>query len=261
VQAIFQAPIFQAWLTGTHELHLFLDSLDECLLRIDTVANLLVDEFSKYPVARLNLRIACRTAEWPSGLERGLKQIWGENEIKVYELAPLRRIDVITAAKDSDLQTDAFLSELDKKEVVPLAIKPITLRFLLNTYLEAGQFPSRQADLYREGCRILCEESSESRRDAGRLGTLSAEQRLSVAARIAAVTIFSNRYAIWTSIDTGDVPSEDLKLPELCGTHDGSNVTEKEIREVLGTGLFSSRGPHRMGWAHQTYTEFLPRYI
>jgi predicted NACHT family NTPase len=258
VQAIFQAPVFQAWLSGPHELHLFLDSLDECLLRIDTVANLLADEFNKYPITRLKLRIACRTAEWPNGLESGLKQIWGQDEVKVFELAPLRRIDVVTAAKSSGLDADAFLSEIDKKDVVPLAIKPITLRFLVNTYLRAGQFPSRQADLYREGCRILCEESSESRREAGRrVDTMSAEQRLSLAARIAALTIFSNRYAIWTSIDTGDVPLEDVKLLDLCGPPDESNVTENQIREVLATGLFSSRGRHRMGWAHQTYAEFL----
>ena len=29
------------------------------------------------------------------------------------------------------------------------------------------------------------------------------------------------------------------------------------MREVLDTGLFSSRGDARMGWAHQTYGEFL----
>ncbi len=31
----------------------------------------------------------------------------------------------------------------------------------------------------------------------------------------------------------------------------------ESIEEVLGTGLFSSRGPYRTGWAHQTYAEFL----
>ena len=41
VQGIFETPVFQTWLNGKHRLHLFLDSLDECLLRIDTVAALL----------------------------------------------------------------------------------------------------------------------------------------------------------------------------------------------------------------------------
>ena len=32
---------------------------------------------------------------------------------------------------------------------------------------------------------------------------------------------------------------------------------EANIREVLDTGLFTARGPTRMGWAHQSYAEFL----
>ena len=257
VHAIFETSVLQTWLTGTHELHLFLDSLDECLLRIDTVAALLSEELAKCPVPRLKLCIACRTAEWPNGLENQLKRLWGENEVKVYELAPLRRTDVVTAANSSGIDAEAFLSEIDKKEIVPLAIKPVTLRFLLNTYRRIGQFPSSQAELYREGCLRLCEESSESRRDAGYIGLLRSEQRLSLAARIAALTIFSQRYAVWTSVDVGEVPSEDIKISELYGGTEEDDVTEKEISEVLATGLFSSRGPHRMGWAHQTYAEFL----
>jgi len=49
----------------------------------------------------------------------------------------------------------------------------------------------------------------------------------------------------------------------LCFGYEGSNgkefeVTQELIKEVLrDTGLFSSRGSDRMGWAHQTYAEFL----
>ena len=38
-----------SWLDGEHRLHVFLDSLDECLLRINSVASLLAEEFKKYP--------------------------------------------------------------------------------------------------------------------------------------------------------------------------------------------------------------------
>lgn len=82
-----------------------------------------------------------------------------------------------------------------------------------------------------------------------------------MAARIAYLTIFANRYAISTSFDAGDVPA-DIDISELCGGKESVNgeegaVTDGAIREVLDTGLFSSRGPSRMGWAHQTYAEFL----
>ena len=60
--------LFLILLSGSQNLHFFLDSLDECLLRIDTVAALLGEELPKYPIDRLHLRIACRTADWPATL-------------------------------------------------------------------------------------------------------------------------------------------------------------------------------------------------
>ncbi|MEK7408198.1 MAG: hypothetical protein AAB225_24270 [Acidobacteriota bacterium] len=157
---------------------------------------------------------------------------------------------------------NAFLSELELREAVPLAIKPVTLAFLLNTDRRRQGFPASQAQLYAEGCRLLCEETSESRRGAGLLGDLTADQRLAVAARIAAITVFCNRYAIWTGVDRGDVPTDDILLEDLIGDTEGAKdsavaVSQRTIRETLDTGLFSSRGLDRIGWAHQTYAEFL----
>ena len=148
-----------------------------------------------------------------------------------------------------------------------MAIKPVTLGFLISTYIKNGRFPSTQTELYLQGCCRLCDENNESRRDARLTGTFTIEQRLAVASRIAAITVFSNRYAIWTGINRGDVPDEDTTIQELSGgTEDVDGVqfqvTEIAIKETLATGLFSSRGPNRMGWAHQTYAEFLAaRYL
>jgi len=267
IHDLFESAIFVSWVGGNDRLHIFLDSLDECLLRIDNLAALLVEELKKYPIERLNLRIACRTFDWPNSLEACLIKLWGHDAVKVYELAPLRRKDVIEAAKANGLDYEAFLREIDRMEAVPLAIKPVTLRFLINTYSHSGHFPTTQAQLYLEGCRILCEESSESRRDTRRTGDFTAEQRMAVAARIAAITVFAKRYTIWTGADQGDVSDEDVTLPKLCGGNEYVNddqfyVQETAVRETLDTGLFSSRGVNRMGWAHQTYAEFLAaRYL
>ncbi|BCV22765.1 NACHT domain-containing protein [Moorella sp. Hama-1] len=260
-QAVFENQTFRAWLDGTHVLHLFLDSLDECLLRIDTVAALLIEELRKYPLERLYLRIACRTLDWPASLEDGLSQLWGSDSVKVYELVPLRRIDVAEAAKANGLDPETFLLKINHMEAVPLAIKPVTLEMLIKTS-KTGQFPSTQAELYLQGCRLLCEETNQSRRDAKLRGDYTADQRMAVAARIAAVTIFANKYAIWTGIDQGDVPEEDVTIRELCGeieNIDGRHfeVSEAAILETLATALFSSRGSNRIGWSHQTYAEFL----
>lgn len=262
VRKLFENPDFVSWINGNYQLHLFLDSLDECLLRVDTLAAILIDELKKCPIDRLNLRISCRTADWPTGLEDGLKQLWGIDSVAAYELAPLRKIDVVKAAIANEINSDEFLSEINRMEVVPLAIKPVTLGFLLNTYRQNGELPSTQAELYLRGCQILCEETNKNRRDAGRTGQFTAEQRLAVAARFAAVTVFANRNAIWTDLDLGNIPQEDISVQELCGSTEIVNgeqfsVSEAAVREATATGLFSSRGPNRMGWAHQTYAEFL----
>jgi len=260
---LFGSLEFDSWRNGTHRLHVFLDSLDECLLEIRKLATLLPDEFKKYPVERLCLRIACRTADLPNVLEEGLEELWGEDAMGVYELAPLRRVDVIEAAKTNDLDTDAFLHEIERMEAVPLAIKPITLEFLMDTYKQNGKLLSTQKKLYREGCRLLCEETNKSRRAAKRTGKFTADERMAVAARIAAVTIFAKRPVIWTGVDTGNVSDKDVTIRELCGGSESVNdaeiqVSEDAVRETLDiTGLFSPRGPKRMGWAHQTYAEFL----
>jgi predicted NACHT family NTPase len=177
-------------------------------------------------------------------------------------LVPLRRIDVVEATKANGLDPDALLHEIDGMEAVPLAIKPVTLGFLLNTYRRTGRFPRTQAALYLEGCRLLCEETNEDRRDARLTSAIGAEELLAVAAHIAAVTVFANRYAVWTGLDRGDVATEDVSVRELCvGTEEANGrqfeVTEAAIKSTLGTGLFSSRGAGRLGWAHQTYAEFL----
>ena len=264
---LFKSKKFTNWVNGEHRLHIFLDSLDECLLQIKKIATLLIDELSEYHdrIHRLTLRIACRTAVFPSVLEEGLKKLFGESSVGIYELAPLRRKDVTEAAKAEGIAPNPSLEEVYIKSIVPLAIKPITLKFLLNTYRRHnGQFPenSRLHELYREGCRCLCEETNESRLASNTKGELNVDQRLIVAARIAAVTVFSNRFAIWTGVDRGDVPDEDLLLRKLCTGHEVANskqfeIADSAIKEVLDTGLFSSRGEQRMGWAHQTYAEFL----
>jgi predicted NACHT family NTPase len=266
VKRLFESSQFTDWVQGNHTLHIFLDSLDECLLRIDNVTALLAEEFKQYQdkAEHLFLRITCRTAVWQFSFEEQLKHIWGEDQVRIYELAPLRQNDVKDAAKLEGIDNpDVFLQEVWNKKIVPLAIKPITLGFLFDIYRCHGQFSENQTlyDLYREGCRMLCDEEEDSDpRRPGRNGNLELDQRLIVAARIAAVTVFANRDAIWRR-NRGQVPDEDVLCQELQGYErvNGNRfeVSEAAIREVLDTGLFSSRGLNRIGWAHQTYAEFL----
>jgi predicted NACHT family NTPase len=256
IRNLFESGEFREWVAGDYRLHLFLDSLDEALLQINVLTPMLLGELRKYPVARLSLRIACRAADWPSPLEAGLRKLWGSENVQLYRLTPLRYADVIEAAHVNGVDPEAFLREVERMQAGPLAVKPVTLDMLLRIYREKGGFPRRQADLYAAGCRLLCEEENEYRRLAGHAGTLDAGERMRIAGRIAAVTVCANKFAIWTDLDRGDVPESNIRLADLR-LGDERIPTDAQLRETLGTGLFSLQGSHRIGWAHQTYAEFL----
>ncbi len=259
---IFESPSFIEWRSGRHRLFLHLDSLDEALLRIDTIANLLASELPAMPTDRLSIRIACRTAVWPvTVLGSALAKAWGPEDFATYELAPLRRQDVFAIAQSEGVQPAEFLQAVLSAGVVPFAIKPLTLRLLLRIHQLEGRLPRSSGELFRQGCLALCEEPSDSRREAGRQGSLSAERRLRIAGRIAAATLLANKYAIWTGREA-ERPLTDLLPSELAGVHESGpfgsfEVTDAGVREVLDTGLFSSRGDGRLGWAHQSYAEYL----
>src|SRR5262249_5577952 len=155
---------------------------DEGRLAVSNLVKVLLRELKKLKahVARLFLRIACRTAEWPSTLEEGLKEIWGETNFRIYQLAPLLRKNVVAAAEMDGIEPSAFNNEIEKHEAIPFAIKPITLTFLLSCFKRQGRFPAKRAELYLEGCRSLCEES-QARRDVGLSGNLSGDERLGIA--------------------------------------------------------------------------------
>lgn len=260
---IFYHPDFLAWSTGSSSLTLYLDGLDEGLLSIRQLATFLPSRLRRHPIERLRLRIACRTAEWPNVLEEALREIWGGEQVSVMELLPLRRDDVLAAARAEGITVaEEFLAEIARQGLGPLAAKPVTLNLLISFFNRHGGFPATQAELYRRGCELLCTEIDPARRAARLTGTLTSRQRLAVAARIAAVTIFGGRAAVWTAPEMGDVPDSDVTLSSFTGGQEWADnaafdVGDSTIREVLGTGLFSSRGRDRLGWAHQTYAEFL----
>jgi hypothetical protein len=259
---LFDNEAFGSWLVGERALNLFLDSVDECLLRINAVAPRLLKELGRGDRSRLRLRIACRTAEWPSVLQEGLTRLYGD-ELHVYELAPLRRIDVAEATGSFGLEAEKFLAEVTLREAVPFAIKPVTLKMLLRLFKRDGGLPSDLAALYRHGCRVLAEESNKARSDPACSPKVDPSARILVAQRIAAMMAFCQRGIVVRS-GTPEAASTELCIGEIAGagqreeTETGHvDLTSKVVEEVLDTGLFSGRGPNQLGWAHQTYLEFL----
>ena len=256
-------PVFRSWLDGTHRLTLFIDSLDEGVLGLTTLAVRLAETIKGLPVGRLFLRLASRTADWPSVLDGALVRHQGDKEVRYLQLAPLREVDVEEAARvEGVADVGFFASEIVRKQAEPLAARPVSLRMLLTTYQARGSFPRRRSSLYRAGCLLLAREESETRKSSRRTGNLEPRERFAVAARIAFVLIFGNRSAVWTSSDYGNIPSSDVAVDSFLGgaeTAGGVRVRlrAEHVHEVLGTALFSGRGANRLGFAHHTYAEYL----
>lgn len=263
VREVLDAPPVRSWLGGDGELCIVADGFDEGAARLPNLALILADRVARWPVGRLWLRIACRTADWPTSLGDTLRRSFAH--ATVVELLPLRRTDV--AALAAGWAADgAFLDEVEDANAVPFATRPLTLRLLAAGFAATGSLPGRGADLFDAGLAALAEEQNPARLDTGLRGTLTASQRLAVAARIAAATTFGGRQALWTgpSNSPDRDPATDVPVETIAGgaePHgdggDTVDVTPAAVRETVAAGLFTSRGDQRLGWAHTTFGDFL----
>lgn len=265
LSSIFETEIFKSWRKGNYALNLYLDSLDECKIKIGRIGLLLSNKLKELGenFKRLKIRIVSRTADWPKTLENGLHDIWG-NDFKTYELAPLRKKDARLAAMKCGLNEDGFLHYVISSQSVPFAIKPVTLKFLLSTYSNHRFSKSRQ-ELFEKGCEKLCQEENPCRIDSinsGELNEIEVSDKICIASRIAAIMLFCKKSVIDTSFTSTSENSDELTIAEICGQaefKDSNEVyfTRDQIKNTLNTGLFSSRGSEKIGFAHQTYAEYL----
>ena len=266
ISDIFESADLQKWRAGHHHLTLLLDSLDECSLSIRAVERILANQLKCLDTNRLTLRLTCRTADWPEHFTNELREMWSckEGEVDslgIFELAPLREKDILSAAADRCLDSDAFSNEIQLKEIQPLASHPNTLNMLLGLFRRSDGLPKQRAELYRLGCETLAAERNAFRQESHQVGKLNARQRMAVASRIAAQMIFGHRSSIWRG-DDWDAETADLLEKEIVGEieyfdgHDFS-VDSHTLRETTECALFSGRGENRIGFAHQSYVEFL----
>ena len=74
IGAIVDSVTWTEWRAGDDVLFLFLDGLDEALLHIKPIHRRLIIELSSIgeDIARLRLRISCRTAEWIADIDTRL---------------------------------------------------------------------------------------------------------------------------------------------------------------------------------------------
>lgn len=265
-QAFRDDPAIRAWVDGTHILHLFLDGLDEIRIMVKVAARRVARELKHLAphAARLRTRVVCRGADWPSmSLEKSLKDIFGSKSVTKLRLAPLTTEDVRMAAEAEGADPDRFLEACRRAEVLPLAARPVTLRFLLSAFdRHAGTLPSGRVDLYRAGLLDLCAYRGEFREAAALPGRLTREQRYRAASWLAAAAFLSGRSRFNVAGQGSGVASV-LHLDDLGGNipypHEAGgslNLDPELLREVVDTGIFEA-ATGGIRFAHRTYQEVL----
>lgn len=258
VREVLEGPIITKWLAGVATLGLILDSLDEAMARIPTIATVIAARIATWPAERLSLRVVCRSANWPSSLGEALRDRYPD--MAVMELLPLRRADAASLASQW-CDGGRLVEAACEVGAGPLAARPLTLQFLARGFAEHGEFASSGSAIYRSGLRALCDEHNAIRREGGLTGGVTVEEHLGIARRLAAVTVFGGRSTIWTGPASSADP-EDLCSHDLLGGAEPSPrgrvvVTPRALEETTRTGLFTTRGQHRLGWAHATFADFL----
>lgn len=258
LKEVLDSEAIRGWVESDTTFCITLDSFDEAHSRIPILARLLSRYLKVWPRDRLYVRIACRTAEWPMSLEGELAELF--DDLAVYELLPLRRLDVPSLIP-SGIDSTAFLEAIDRARAAPLASRPLTLRFLAGVFEAEGDLPENAAHLYHLGLRSLCGEVNPARVDAGMEGTLTSQQRMNIAARLAAFSTLANK-ASFTAVPMAATAEDQIHIDDCVGGSEGPEgsavqVDRGAIRESLATGLFSGRQGGSLGWSHATFSDFL----
>ncbi len=274
---LLEHPNVQGWREHATPLTLFLDAFDEGILRIENAAAILRERlFDNLPPPKtdrahfthaLKLRITCRPDEWPESLTRAFEDVWGKDSVRVLHLAPLRRSDIAQATQARSVDPDGFFQAVRDGDAGPLAAVPLTLFALLDAFADNGTLPRSKADLYERATLLLSDETNKDRRTTGRTGTLDAEYRRVVTARVAALMRFGAKseldlqpaHYIGTDPRGPDVLTAEAAGGQDRAPHGGSVVVgAHELRDTCRhSGLLTVSESGKVRWVHQAYADFL----
>lgn len=259
---LLEHDVFETWHEGHSELTLFLDSIDEGILSVENLATILKAALRDGPGDRLRIRVTCRAADWPRGLEEGLRSLLGVNNVQKLSLAPLRAKDAIAIAEAAlDGGTEAFFQAVAQAGAGSLAALPLTLQLLVEVYQHQGQLPERPVDLFEQATLHLCEEANLDRLDANRTGSYDPSVRHDLATHIAGLLRLSGKTHL--DLRSGVLAPEDaLTLKDLVSPPDAPEarvpLDQAAVLDLVRhSGLFESAGDRSFRFAHAALGEFL----
>jgi len=261
----FESDSWKQWKNSSGKLALVVDGVDEGLVKIPGFVSYLAGELRNAPIDRLQIVLVCRSAEWPVSEGQQLIGLWGVIEKpSIFELCPLRQCDAMQAAETLGIDAFAFNQAVYQQKIIGLAALPTTLFFLLAEFRDNGLFTGTHRELYERGCQRLARENDPHRIEALRAlrrttRVSTPEEIYEAASRLAALFLLCGKSAIHIGPVADAKAESDLHLSEAAdsiGIGDGS-LTEDVLYDAIASGLFTSRGPNKLGFAHQTFAECL----
>jgi hypothetical protein len=234
----------------------FIDAIDEALQLDSNVGYVLVSLLSEPQAREVSWRLACRPGSWSLDLADGLRAaLPGFEELELLPL-DLRGVEEIAGA-----DADAFIAAVRAARLTRLLAQPLNARALLDQWRMTGALPASRSESMRHTISVLLAEAGGFRslrvQDDRRIGL--------IAERLAAMTMFCgvgrvslgrvDRRAV-TSDDGAALPVTAVPTdsePDLSGTP----MSVGDLREVLGTSLFSAAGHGTVAFIHQSFAEFL----
>ena len=258
-------PEWLNWLSNSNHLTILFDGLDEGFIRMPTLVARLRSFLESKPTDRLRLVLSCRSFEWPEAEGEQLATLWkAEAEIGfVFELEPLRSEDARLAAEIKGHDGDKFLRAIHQADVASLASRPITLFFLVAEF-EGEEFEATSRyQLYKNGCRRLCNENNPERARLLRRFSpedCSTDEKVEASGMLACGLLLGGKHIIYFPT------SSESQVPESNFYHatDWTNCSplqESAVEQALGTGLFTALGGESFGFTHQTFAECLAGQI
>jgi hypothetical protein len=244
----------------------FIDALDEALQLDPTLGYMVVKLLGEEDARGVTWRLACRPGSWTLDLAQGLRAALPDFE--ELELLPL---DLRGVEEIAGPDAEAFLAAVDRARLTRQLAQPLHARALLEQWRSTGALPATRSDAMQHTIARLLDEPGQfrqpRRQDDRRL--------VLVAERLAAITMFCGvgRFALGPrvpAVSAVDQPGADVdslddaaviavtavpvdEEPDLAG----APLTVDDLREVLGTSLFSAAGEGSVAFLHQSYAEFL----
>lgn len=234
----------------------FIDALDEALQRHPQFGYMLTRLLRERAASNVSWRIACRPASWSLDLAQGMKEaLPGFQEL---DLLPLDAAAIeVMAGSDAG----AFRHAVAQAGLTRLLAQPLDAEDLLAQWRTSGRLPATRSAAMHYSVGRLLQESGAFREPPRQ----DDQRRMLVAEHLGAIAMFCGvgRYSVGGSPERSAPDTEQTAMavtsvplgedPDVAG----APVTVDDLREVLGTSLFSAAGDGTVAFRHQAYEEFL----